>query len=298
MNYKNIGKIATMFILTMASVACEKEEEDRLNEGTELQQVAGDGSLFFQETEIVFNDVAQAISGSQIGKTNTVDGAIINDSSFIAVKRIILTYTGQTTDGIRTRTGSVILQLIEGNRWRDAGSIAQLDFNNVRIVNRRNGQQVIIQGTYYIRNLNGGIAFVDANVQHKAWGAANATYSSGTEQVWNINRVRSFTNNSGVLSVATRGDTTFDGRVNVHVWGTSRRGTPFWNRTETPIKWTSACPGKLTEGRNVLEGLDVTVNVTHGVNAEGTPTTSGCPHGYKVEWKNRKGEDKQAIISY
>jgi hypothetical protein len=298
MNLKKISSITTILVFACAIIGCQKEEDDKLNEGTDLQQVAGDGALFFQETELAFNDVAQAMSGSQLGKTNTVDGATINDSSFIGVKRIILTYTGQTADGIRTRSGSIILQLIAGNRWRDAGSVVQMDFNNVRMTNRRNGQQVIIQGTYYIRNMNGGIAFVDQNVQHKAWGAASATYGSGSEQTWNINRIRSFSNNSGVLGVTTRGDTTIDGRQQVHIWGNSRRGNPFWNRTENTIRWTSACPGKLTEGKTVLEGLEVNVTVTHGVNADGTTTTTGCPHGYKVQWKNRKNEDKQAIIAY
>lgn len=298
MNLKNISKVATVLALACALIACEKEEDDKLNEGTDLQQVAGDGALFFQETELAFNDAAQAMSGSQLGKTNTIDGATVNDSSFIIAKRIVLTYNGQTADGLRTRGGSVILQLIEGNRWRDAGAVVQMDFNNVRMTNRRNGQQVIIQGTYYIKNINGGVAFVDQNVQHKAWGAANLTYGSGSEQVWNINRRRTFANNSGVLSVTTVGDTTFDGRAQVHVWGNSRRGTAFWNRTENAIKWSSACPGKLTEGKTILEGLETNVTVTHGVNADGTATTSGCPHGYKVQWKNRANEDKQAIIAY
>jgi hypothetical protein len=296
MNKLSILSIAAVLLFSIS--ACEKEEEDKLNDGTELQQSVAEGALFFQETEQLFNDVSNALSGSGIGKNGNVDGANVNDSSFILIKRIVISYTGNTADGIRFRLGTAVLQLVEGEKWSDAGAVVQVDLNNVRITNRRNNNQLTVQGTYYVKNTTGGRAFTTNNVQHKVWGNVSVSFGSGAEAQWQFNRRRTILNTDGLFSISTQGDTTFDGRQNVHTWGTNRRQRTFWITTQESVSWSSACLGKLTGGKLTYNGLDAEIIVTHGVNENGTPTNTGCPFGYKVQWQNSKGEDKQAIISY
>jgi len=290
------------FALVVLSVvlftACKKVDEDKLNDGDDLQEMSTDASVYFQETEQIFNDISNAMEGSSLGKTGTIDGANINDSTFIAFKRVVITYTGPNLSGTRTRTGTATLQLTEGAKWSDAGAVLKIDFNNVRVTNNVNGNTITVNGTYYARNVNGGKAFSDAQVVHKVWGNGSTTFGSGETNAWFLNRERTFTNNSGVLTISTRGDTTIAGKQNVIIWGTNRKGKPFWIQTDAAILLSSQCFGKVMSGRQLFSGLSAEFSVTHGVKADGTPNDTGCPFGYKVEWKNQKGENKSAVISY
>ena len=289
---------ALVAITAVLLSACKKEEEDKLNDGDDLQEMSTDASVYFQETEQIFNDISNAMESSSLGKTGTVDGANINDSTFIAFKRVVITYTGPNLGGTRIRTGTATLQLTEGAKWSDAGAVLKIDFNNVRITNTLNGSIIVINGTYYARNVSGGKAFNDAQVIHKVWGSGTTTFGSGETNAWFLNRERTFTNNSGVLTISTRGDTTISDKQNVVIWGTNRKGKPFWIETDAAIVLSSQCFGKVMSGRQIISGLSAEFTVTHGVKADGTPNNTGCPYGYKVEWKNLQGENKSAVISY
>jgi hypothetical protein len=278
--------------------SCRKKDDDPLNDGTDLKEFSSDETMFSNESELLFNDISKATEETGLGKGVNIPGATVNDSTFIGIKKIIVTYNGNSGDGLRFRTGTLSIQLIEGNRWTDAGAVIQVEVSNMRITRLATNNIISIQGTYYVKNLTGGRAFVAANVQHKLWGHATIGFVSGKASEWHIARKRTFENNSGVLTLTAVGDTSVNGQNNVIVWGKNRRDVDFTVVNNAPVVWSSECPGKIMSGKRTLLGFATPVTVTHGVDNKGVPVTSGCPFGYKIEWKNKANEEKNAVFPY
>ncbi|MFN9518828.1 MAG: hypothetical protein ACK574_03745 [Bacteroidota bacterium] len=290
--------LAALAISAVVFGGCRKTEEDPLNNGGDLIEFSLDENMFSNETELLFNDIAKATEETGLGKGPNIPGATVNDSTFIGMKKIIVTYNGNSADGQRFRTGTLSIQLIEGTKWTNAGSVIRIDVDNIRITKNGTSNSMTVQGTYYIKNLTGGRAFVAANVQHKLWGGATIGFINGQATVWNISRKRTFENNSGVLSLKAEGDTSVNGETNVIVWGKNRRGVAFTVINNEPVMWSSTCPTKVMSGKRTVKGFAADITIIHGVNSDGTPTTSGCPYGYKLEWKNKSGEDRSTTIAY
>lgn len=290
--------LAVLTISAAIFSGCRKTEEDPLNDGAELIEFSIDENMFSNESELLLNDIIKATEETSLGKGPNIPGATVNDSTFIGIKKIIVTYNGNSADGLRFRTGTLSIQLVEGSKWADAGSVIRIDIDNIRITKNGTGNFITLQGTYYIKNITGGRAFVAANVQHKLWGSATIGFINGQTSDWSIARKRTFQNNSGVLSLTTEGDTSVNGETNVIVWGENRRGVAFTVINNEPVVWSSTCPTKIMSGKRTVKGLAAPITITHGVNNDGTPTTSGCPYGYKLEWKNKSDEDRSTVISY
>lgn len=287
--------------LTISAVVfggCRKKEEDPLNDGGELIEFSIDENMFSNESELLFNDITKATEETSLGKGPNIAGATINDSTFISIKKIIVTYNGNSADGQRFRTGTLSIQLIEGNKWTDAGSVIRIDVDNIRITKNNSGNTLSFQGLYFIKNITGGRAFTAANVQHKLWGSATIGFINGQASEWSIARKRTFQNNSDVLSLKAEGDTSVNGEASVIVWGKNRRGVAFTVINNEPVVWSSTCPTKIMSGKRTVKGFATPITITHGVKNDGTPTTSGCPYGYKLEWKNKSDEDRSTVISY
>ena len=145
-----------MMVLTMHS-ACNKdkdltEEED----STEQIQQSKDESFLSAESDVNLDEVNTALSGNALGKTSTIAGATVNDSSFINERKIVITYNGANANGTRTRIGEVSVQLLAGTNWRDAGAILKITYSNLVITNTATNKSVTLNGYHLVTNVNGG----------------------------------------------------------------------------------------------------------------------------------------------
>ncbi len=293
--------LVTMVVAGLTLGSCKKsDDDDDTEDGTEQSEMSGDESTHNNELESSLNEADAVAGASGFGKGATVSGATIDDSTFIGSKKIVITYNGLSGDGLRMRTGEVTMQLITGTKWSDAGAVMKIDAKDLRITKQSSGKSIVINGTHYITNVSGGRAWLNPSVTHKVRGNTEVAFDNGTKRSWQVARVRTFTNNSGVLTATIAGDTTINGYSNVVVWGTNRRGISFYTQITQPIVFNSICTNRPISGIKIHNGLSKAITVTFGVDVAGNPTTggSGCPYGLKINWQDRKNNTRTAVISY
>jgi hypothetical protein len=300
---KKLTTMGTIVLVAfgLAFTSCKKKDSDENDDDTSLQtEQSADESLMQNESETSLNEADIALAGSTFGKTGGIAGATINDSSFIAQKKLVITYNGNSADGKRNRTGEVVVQLISGNNWGEAGAVVKIDFNNLHITHIASGKSITINGNHIVTNINGGRAFVNTSVVHSIRGSMSVTFdNTSTTRSWQIARKRTIASAAGAYTITVSGDTTLNSIPKIIVWGTNRAGNSFYTQINQDVVWSSLCPTGPSSGVKVHKGIAREITVTFGVDASGNPVTGGnCPYGLKINWKNIRNVDKTALISY
>lgn len=291
--------LATMLVAGLTLNSCKKNESEVTEDGLEQAELSADESNHTNMLEATLSEADVAISGSGLGKGPGIPGAKIDDSTFINSKKIVITYDGLSGDGQRMRVGVVILELISGSKWTDAGAVLKVEAQNLVITRVSNGKSVTINGIHYITNVTGGKAYVAENVVHTVRGNTQVSFDNGTTRSWQVARKRTFTNIAGQLGLKVEGDTSVGGFSNVVVWGTNRRGNAFYSQITSPLTFNSACTSRPVSGVKVHNGLAKSITVTFGVDASGNPHSgTDCPYGFKINWEDRKGNARTSVIAY
>ena len=230
------------------------------------------------------------------------------DSSLKAQGRLVITFAGNTCDNKRSRSGSITLQLPYDSvtntvtPWSSAGCVLTLTFNNFKVTRLSNNKSIVINGVKYISNVNGGLVddattFVTP-ILHRITGTMQVTFDDGTVRSWSIDRSRSINRTNGITTVTISGNATENGISNVSIWGVNRKGNNFTVSIPTPIVASSSCNFEPSSGVRVHNGVVRDLTVTFGVDQSGNAVTSGCAYGYRLNWINKKGNAKQAVVSY
>lgn len=295
-----------LFLALVAGMAsCAKVADNDDNQSAEditAVSVALNGAV---------DDAANAVGGLQTlsGKTEgaaDVCGAAL-DTTAISNGVVTITFDGSTC-GMFSRTGTITATLQNystGTRWKDAGALLLLNFNNVKVTNTASGAYYIINGLHKIKNVDGGLAWriIDGldvgSVSHKhVADSFSVKFDDGTERLWNVRRTRIFTNQNGVRAVTVQADTALNNVTYVDAWGTNRAGIEFTNAIYTAIVANSTCGyHKPVTGRYVHHVSNRTADILFGVDQDGTLINSGCAYGMKVTYT--KGiVNKTRIIPY
>lgn len=295
-----LGSIMLMCI-GLLFTACKKDDsnETATDDSAAQQEQSADESLVQNESENSLNEVNVALSGSGFGKAGSIAGATVNDSSFISEHKLIITYNGTSADGRRTRTGQIVVQLINGNNWGDAGAVLKIEYINFRITHIASGKSITVNGNHIVTNVSGGRSFVDASVTHMIRGAITISFdNTSATRTWQVARRRVVTAAGGNYEVTISGDTTLTGTNNIVVWGINRAGNPFYTQISQPVVWNSTCPAGPSAGIKIHKGIAHEITVTFGVDASGNPVTGTCPYGFRINWTNLRNQAKTAVISY
>ena len=276
---------------------------------------AQDNSNVSQHMNASIDDVSNAAgnSGALAGKTYgpwVLVGATI-DSSQKAQGIITLTYDGVTVvDGRFTRSGSVTVQLVNypATHWIDQGAVLDITFNAVKYTNVYTGAHYQYDGAHQITNVSGGLAWrivagLDQGTVTHRHSASNVTvtFNNGSQRIWNFNRIRTYSNVNGVISLSISADQTEGNYTNVDAWGTNRNGNAFYDQLLTPVVFTNNCNTNYRdpvsgEAKHYVNG--VSLDVLFGVNAAGI-VTGTCPdYGYKVTYTNRQGQSISRVLQY
>ena len=313
MRLKNFMMSACMVMavccLTLTSCKKEtKEEPETTTDDTQDQTTsASDESQVQSEADQAMDDANVTINGidNTSGKTDGYFpwpcGATI-DSTQKASRIITINYNGLTCDSTRSRSGSITVSL--SNKWKEAGSVLTLTFNNYKVTRLATGKSITIKGTKTMTNVNGGllkhlIFNPSLLIVYKAKGSLELTFDDGQVRTWSVARKITYANVSNVLQITLEGDTTIAGVANIVTWGKNRKNVEFKTRITTPIVSNSTCGWRRpTAGVKVHTGLAKEITVTFGVAINGESITSGCAYGYKLNWTNAKGESKQAVLNY
>lgn len=305
-----------------------KDEDGQVSEDNQNVQSHADAAITdatnsISELNTLYNGrVANSQSQQALAAFTMPCGASL-DSATIGAGTITINYDNVTACNNRKRGGSIKLTIqnyASGTRWRSPGAILEIVFNNYKVTRVSDGKSIKLNGTANITNLTGGrvwqtIVPADAiydslratNIIHTVVGnSLNVTFDENQTAVWNINRKYTYTgtvpfnstfSNTPVIKVVGEGIGSNNGISNLENWGTTRTGNAFTNEVTEPVVWNTSCgayaplSGKL---RLKVEEREFELLTTLGVNAQGTPVSSGlneCPYGLKVEWtyRNRTG---------
>ena len=285
-------------------VGCQKAVNNLINNvdstnSATVKVQAVDVSSVNSESDLATNDVDIAVTtNAKMGGTGT---AIPNnglptdvgiDSSAQGLS-ITINYNGNI-NGCRTRTGKIVVQLVEGSRWRDVGAVLKLTFDSVRIHNSCTKKTIILMGVKYITNLSGGNLFTLVLAQpdtliHKVRANYRVTFIDSVGNMdsakWNVARNTKIAYSSALIFVTT-GDTTINGISNVESYGTTRGGSSFTTAFTTPVISNTTCGLGFPIAGAVAHVVGIfPFAVQYGVDANGNqvlPPT--CASYYKVSW--------------
>lgn len=230
------------------------------------------------------------------------------DTTLISQGQVTVTYNGANCNGTRTRTGSIVLQLPYDagtgvvTPWSDAGSTFTITYNAFQVTSVSTGKSITFNGTRTITNVSGGL--VDASstfttpIVHHVTGIMQMTFDNGTSRTWNSDRTRTIARTNGVTTITITGNATQGGYSNVGMWGINRLGNTFYVSIDSPVVLSSTCDYNPVSGIRIHHGVIRELTVTYGVDVSGNLVTSGCPYGFKLNWTDRNGNPKQAVISY
>jgi hypothetical protein len=254
------------------------------------------------------DDVNASVDGSSSLRSSTGPCNVTIDSSSKSSGLIKLTFTGNTCDNTKSRSGSIYVQLAKNgtavNGWHNPGASVTLTYVNFKVTNLSDNKSLTFNGTHIVTNVNGGrlATLTSGSIVHKVRGDMQITFDDGTVRSWSIARTRTFTNTNGVLYDQVTGDTTVNNHTNVAMWGTNRAGENFAISITTPVVVEisgGTCSHKPLSGVRVHHGLARELTVTYGVDANGVAEPAGtCPYGCKLDWTNAKGVAKEVIRAY
>lgn len=228
------------------------------------------------------------------------------DTSQKAQGKLSITYDDSTVCRNKKRSGSILLEITPGQKWRDEGATIRATFNAFKVTRISDGKSITLNGTKSITNVYGGLLkdqIAGDIILHRIRGNLNITFDNGTMRSWTVARRETFTLEGTVRQVKLEGDTSLsEGGVtynNVVVFGTNRLGKAFKAAITTPIIANSTCEfTDPIQGVKVHKGLERELTITFGVDSKGTPVTSGCAYGFKVDWDNARGQHRTVIAEY
>jgi hypothetical protein len=192
------------------------------------------------------------------------------------------------------RSGNIVVKLFNATRWRQAGAVLQVTFNNYS-VKRANGKVITYNGAGKVYNVSGGLrrevqaGTINQVVHRIRMANVQMTHNNKTFSDWGVAKTRTYSANGDLYTITVKGDTnaTLSGAGTVGSWGTGRYGEHFYTDFQQPIVANSSCGFDAPiSGKKFHNGLRRDLTVTFGVDASGNPvTTAGaCPGYYKWEF--------------
>ncbi|MGZ8545500.1 MAG: hypothetical protein ACXWV0_09400, partial [Flavisolibacter sp.] len=290
--------------------ACKKDDAPK-NTDTEAEVKAHneDQNFVSSEMDAVVNEANVALesdasfSGKMMGQqdiTNICGATAVADTSSNPWK-ITITYNGNNCFGTHHRSGTVVLSMPAGVRWKDAGAALTINVQNLIIKRLSDNKQIKINGTHTVTNVSGGLLYqlpVMNPITHTINGNLSITFGDNTQRNWQVSRKRVYTYNNGAV-MTIHGTGTQGNNTQLAEWGTNRFGNAFFTSVTQPLVFRQDCNLRLTSGEIKHQGF-ATSTVTFGLDASGNPTS--CPgsgnYYYKLVWNGPNGGSHQAINPY
>ena len=296
------------FTVLFSFTACKKENTSTEN-ANEVETHSEDQNYVSNEMDAVINEVNVALesdasfSGKMMGQqdlTNICGGVAVADTSGNPWT-ITITYNGNNCFSTHHRTGTVILSMPAGMRWKNPGAVLSVTIQNLKIKRLADNKSITINGTHTIVNETGGLLIQLPNlnhITHSISGNLSISFDDNTQRSWQVSRKRDFTYDNGVVLTIT-GTHTEGNNNQIAEWGTNRFGNAFTTSITQPLVFRQDCLLRLTSGQITHAGFATAV-VTFGLDASGNST--GCPgsgkYYYKLNWTGPNGNTHNVILPY
>jgi hypothetical protein len=303
MKKNRIFFVAIISILFIAVESCQKQAAFKEETG----DVSDDLSNIQSGMDAALNDANIAMSNfgksASVANISSICGATV-DTNQINAGIIKLNFDDSTVCNGRYRSGEVLLTLqnySSGARWRDVGAVMDIEMINYKVENFARNKHIIFNGSKTVTNVSGGNAAflifgqINSLIHNVNGNNIVAKFQDGTTSTFNISRQYTHTFSNQVYEVKGEGLSTQNGLAKIEKWGTTRGGSPFTSQVVKPVIWNNICGAN----KPISGELDINVDAkdfnfytTFGVDANGNVVNSGCPWGFKVEWKlnNKTGK--------
>lgn len=299
---------AAIFSLSLIFTACQKDTVTATDYTTETTTHSDDQSRFSNEIDGVANDADAAVEATsgftgRIESIQSICDATIAVDTLSNPRTITITYNGTNCLGNRTRTGVVVISMAQGVRWRNAGAILNVSFQNLRITRLSDNKSITINGTQTYTNVTGGLLInlpTLTSITHTITSSnMSVTFDNGQQRTWQVARQRVFTYNNGIV-ITTTGTHSEGGVTGIAEWGTNRFGNAFTSRITQPLIIRQDCAFRLVSGKVAHSTALFNATVTFGLDAAGNATS--CPgtgsYYLKIEWTGPSGIPRAAILPY
>jgi hypothetical protein len=217
-------------------------------------------------------------------------------------RTITITYNGNNCLVNRTRTGVVKISMAQNVRWKNAGAVITVTFQNLKITRLSDNKSITINGTETYTNVSGGLLFnlvALGTITHTITSNnMSVTFDNGSQRNWQVARRRVFTYNNGIVITCT-GTHTEGNITGVAEWGTNRFGNTFTTAITQALVVRQDCSFRLTTGKVEHKTALFNAAVTFGLDATGAPIA--CPVGVyylKVAWTGPSGIPRTVILPY
>jgi hypothetical protein len=309
MKLRFLSLFATIFSLSFLFTSCQKDSTPANDYTTETSAHSDDQSRFSNEVDAVANDADVTLEttpgfygrGEQV-QSLICDATIVVDT-LSNPRTITITYNGTNCLGNRTRTGVVVLSMAQGVRWKNAGAVLNVSFQNLKITRLSDNKSITINGTQTYTNVSGGLLInlpASGTITHTITSNnMSVTFDNAAQRNWQVARQRVFTYNNGIV-ISTTGTHTEGGVSGIAEWGTNRFGNAFTTVITQPIIHRQDCSFRLVSGKVAHATNLFNANVTFGLDASGVPTS--CPgagtYYMKIEWTGPGGVPRSVILPY
>ena len=305
MNRKLFGRAALLIFVVAGLFACQKTTSfsgtGNAKFDSALTTQIYDEVRLSSEIDAAFNDVDNMLAGQAPCVTQVSVDTVDNPHS------IAITYSGNSCDGTRSRSGGITIYSIPGTSWSTAGNTDSTVFNNYTVTALNTNKTVRLSGSFYYTNVSGGnlsglTGEGAAPVVHAISGInIGITFDDGSTATWQVARQRTYTYNDGLVT-ATRGLDSAGGVANAAEWGGNRFGNSFVAAVDSPLVVTQACSLQLSGGQIRLYNPAGFTTVTYGLTGSGAPST-GCPaadslYHMQVFWSGTEGNPFSALLPY
>ncbi len=308
MKARILSLAAAIFSLSLIFTACQKDTANDTDYTTESSVHSDDQSRFSNEVDAVANDADATLETTSGFNGRGEQIQIICDATIVVdtlsnPRTITITYNGTNCLGNRTRTGVVVLSMAQGVRWRNAGAVLNVSFQNLKITRLSDNKSITINGTQAYTNVSGGLLInlpTLNTITHTITSSnMSVTFDNASQRNWQVARQRVFTYNNGIV-ITTTGTHTEGGISGIAEWGTNRFGRTFTTAITQPLIIRQDCSFRLTSGKAAHTTPVFNATATFGLDASGNPTS--CPgagsYYMKIVWTGPGGNAHTTILPY
>ncbi|MEO6611265.1 MAG: hypothetical protein ABIT05_04000 [Chitinophagaceae bacterium] len=298
-----------IFSLSLFFTACQKDSADQADYGTQSTTHSDDQSRFSNEVDAVANDADLTLETTAgfAGRGEQVQSLICDATVAVDTlsnpRTITITYNGTNCLGNRTRTGVIVISMAQNVRWKNAGAILNVSFQNFKVTRLIDNKSITINGTQSYTNVSGGLLINLASlgtITHTITSNnMSITFDNGSQRNWQVAKQRVFTYNNGVVITSTGMHN--EGNVTgIAEWGTNRFGNSFTTAVTSPLLVRQDCNFRITGGKVEHATANFNAAVTFGLDANGNP--AGCPglgnYYLKLVWTGLAGVSHTVILPY
>ncbi len=160
LNFRLLSVVTITVFTTL--IACKKDASQQQEEqDPKLTAHTEDQSRFSNVMDAAALEVNYALessssfSGRLMG--DSISSATVVYDTLNSTRKITITYNGADRGGFSSRTGSIVISMASGVRWKNPGAQINVTFQNFKVVRTRDNKSITINGTHTLTNTGGGL---------------------------------------------------------------------------------------------------------------------------------------------